>query len=304
MEYGLLSKKITNNCLNVYPFSQPWMLFTARARYNWIFAAIFVFLCTNYRSISIETIAFFYSRHINCIVCEGRLGNKIFQQVAVSLLAEKYDLLASYTREKEFAELGIPLWRGSKQLQGRYVKLTNVLLKELLTTRDSSDLSIRLWLDSSDSYFQFPWFSNHLRFLFRGKFERSLRLANPWRDRISANNDTFVHIRLGDMAEIGTRPAIDFINAVGTPRGHVFVSSESNNHVLVRRIVSHFSATLLDLSAVQTIQFGSTCAHLVLSDGTFSWTIGSMASLSARIVIVPRKNEWSGNITHSDWDIV
>jgi hypothetical protein len=279
------------------------MLFTAQARYNWTIVAFFVFISTNFRFISKETISFFYSSHINCIVCEGRLGNKVFQQIAVSLLAEKYDLLASYTREKEFAELGVPLWRGSKPLQGRYVKLTNGLLEELLTTK-GKELPIRLWLDSSDSYFQFPWFSNYLRVLFRGKFERSLRLANPWRDRFNANNDTFVHIRLGDMAEVGTRPAIDFIKAVGIPRGHVFVSSESNNHVLVRHIVSHFSATLLDLNAVQTIQFGSTCAQLVLSDGTFSWTIGSMASLNARIVIVPRKNvEWSGNIIHSDWEI-
>lgn len=159
-------------------------------------------------------------------------------------------------------------------------------------------------MESPDSYFQFPWFSTCIRNLFRGKFERSLRTANPWRGRIDANNDTFVHVRLGDMADRETRPANDFINAVGTPRGRVFVSSESNNHLVVRRIVSHFNATLLDLSAVQTIQFGSTCAYLVISDGTFSWTIGSMASLHARVRIVPRKNvKWSGNITHSDWEI-
>ena len=221
--------------------------------------------------------------------------------MAVSLLAEKYDLRASYLLVDEFAELGVPLHSGTKLMKGDDVELTDDLLYKLLTANRSSEFTYRLRVSG---YYQSPWFSQYLRAVFRGKYFTSLHRANPWRERVGANNDTFVHVRLGDMAEKRTRLASDFIKAIGSPAGRVFLASDSLDHAIVREIVTYFNATPLEnWSIVRTIQFGSTCACIVLSDGSFSWTIGSMASNSSRVRIVPRDLIWSGNITQPDWQI-
>ena len=245
--------------------------------------------------------AWAHNSELHALFSAGRFGNKIFQQMAVSLLAEKYDLRASYLRVEEFAELGVPLYNGKKLMKGDDVELTDDLLFKLLTANGSGELTGRLRVNG---FYQSPWFSQYLRAVFRGKYFTSLHRANPWRERVGANNDTFVHVRLGDMADIRTRLASDFIKAIGSPAGRVYIASDSLDHDIIRELVTYLNATLLDnWSIVRTIQFGSTCAYIVLSDGSFSWTIGSMASNSSRVRIVPRDLNWSGNITQPDWQI-
>ena len=243
--------------------------------------------------------AWLHRGELHAYLAGGRFGNKVFQQAAISLLAEKYNLRASYQLVEEFAEMGIPLFHGENLMRGDDVELTDDLLYTLLTSAERGPLPGRLIVSG---YYQTPWFSYHLREVFREKYAASLHRANPWRSRVGANSDTFVHVRLGDLADRGPRPASDYIRAIGTPAGRVFIASDSLTHDIVRTLASHFSATLLDdLSLVRTIQFGSTCAFIVLSDGTLSWTIGAMAGSASRVRIVPRDFEWHGNITQADW---
>jgi hypothetical protein len=56
---------------------------------------------------------------------------------------------------------------------------------------------------------------------------------------------------------------------------------------------------------VETIMFASTCKALVLSYGTFSWTIGALG-FGADVYIPPKKfSTWVGDIFRMpDWKIV
>ena len=183
------------------------------------------------------------------------------------------------------------------------VDVTDEML-QIFLTRESNVLPANMRLSIND-YYQTPWFARYLRETFRSKSSLSIYRANPWRNRLNMNNDTFVHVRLGDLADTHPRMASDYTRAIGTPSatGKVFISSDSVDHDIVRSLVTQFNATLLNWSKVRTIQFGSTCAFLVLSDGSFSWTIGSLASINSRVRIVPRSTIWTGNITHADWQV-
>ena len=234
------------------------------------------------------------------LLASGRLGNTLFQHLAVSLLAEKYDLRASYAIEAECAQLGIPLWREGRGLMtGPEVGLTDELLRALLTAPAGARLEGTLVVEG---FYQFPWFAAHLRdSVFRGPLEELISRANPWRLREGACNDTFVHVRLGDMARKGARGAEAYIAAVGEPVGRVFVASDSPGHDTVAAILARFGGTLVELSPVRTIQFGAACGFLVLSDGTFSWAVGVLAGRGARVRVVARDLNWGGDIIFEDW---
>ena len=260
--------------------------------------------------------AFVFALHgdkLHTLLASGRLGNRIFQNIAVSLLARKYNLVAAYSMESECRELGLSFWHsGSRRmLLGPAVPLTDGLLQELLERPDAAALPGRLWLTPTDSYFQFPWFARFIRdTVLRGEQHALLHAANPWRTRFGANNDTFVHVRLGDTLRLlssqSMRSAPEFVRAIGArgPRGRVFIASDSPSHSTVRELIALVpGAELIELSVVQTIQFGATCAHFVLSDGTFSWLIGALASPDASVRIVPHKEQWHGNIAFDDWAI-
>ena len=234
------------------------------------------------------------------LLASGRFGNKLFQHLAVSLLAEKFDLRASYAIEAECAQLGIPLWRAGRGLMsGPEVGLTDELLRALLTAPAGARLEGRLVVEG---FYQSPWFAAHLRdSVFRGPLAEPLARANPWRLREGACNDTFVHVRLGDMARKGARGAEAYIAAIGEPAGRVFVASDSPGHDTVAAILTRFEGTLVELSPVRTIQFGAACGFLVLSDGTFSWAVGALAGRGARVRVVARDLNWGGDIRFEDW---
>ena len=176
--------------------------------------------------------------------------------------------------------------------------VTNERLEELLAP--SSDPAKEVWDPSEQrlimqGFYQTRALASYFRDMIRGDFAASIRRANPWRSRIGANNDTFVHMRLGDKASRTNRGADAFIRAVGAPHGRVYIASDSPGHPLVQSLATHFTNTslfgsevLAQLRPVETIQFGSTCATLVISEGTFGWTIAAFASNASRVRVVPR----------------
>ena len=265
-----------------------------------------------------------HAGELHTLLASGRFGNRVFQNVAVSLLARKFDVAATYDLEAECVELGLALWRGGtrRMTRGPAVPLTDELLRALLeapggaagqsgSSSPPARLPGRLWLTPTDSYFQFPWFARYVRdVVLRGEQHAALRAANPWRDRFGANNDTFVHVRLGDtlrlLGESAARPASVYARAIsarGARGGRVIIASDSPTHETVRTLLALVpGAEPLDLGIVQTIQFGATCAHLVLSDGTFSWLVAALAAPTASVRIVPHSERWHGDIAFKEWE--
>jgi len=233
----------------------------------------------------------------------GRFGNKVFQQLAVSELASRHNIAAAFQFEAEFLQLGIPLRSGSRRMHGPRLELTEDLLQECLEANSSGPPPGRTL--TVNGFYQTPWFAEYLwGAVFHGRDERSIAAANPWRGRFDANNDTFVHMRLGDVSS-SFRGAGPFLAAIrGHPPssgGRVYLSSDSPAHPAVRLVVRTFGATLLHLSIVETLQFGASCGRLVLSDGSFSWTIGALASARARVHVVERRPSYAGNVSLPHW---
>lgn len=247
-------------------------------------------------------VRFTYEGALHSHFAAGRLGNRVIQNVAVSMLARRYDVAAAYAMEHECRALGLELWSGSKRMTGPDMVLTNQLLRNLLDAADGAQLPGHLHLNGEESYFQFPWFAHIVRNYFRLEALDSLYRANPWRGRFNNNSDTFVHVRLGDIEHLPSRGAAAYAAAIGSPRGRVLIASDSPAHPTVRTLVQRFNAELVLLSPVETIQLGATCANLVLSDGTFSWVIGALAPASSVVRIVPRHNaSWTGDMVFDGW---
>ena len=98
------------------------------------------------------------------------------------------------------------------------------------------------------------------------------------------NNDVFVHIRLGDVAD--KNPGFEYyekvLKSLKTNRyDRIYLSSDSPSHPICQKIFEVFRNTsFLQIDEVSTIQFASTCRYVVLSHGSFSAAIGYLAFFS------------------------
>lgn len=267
----------------------------------------------------------------------GRLGNRVFQNLAVSLIAQRWDLATRYSLESESSRLGLKLFSGRRLMVGRSTALVEDSLRPLLegeigagkesSAREGDDAATAMAAGARFSFsphgvwFQTPWFARKLRGEVLPAMRESMLRANPWRNRLSQNNDTFVHVRIGDKEET-VRSVNDYASAIAAARGgntsgddeplsgSVYIASDSPHHAVVRELVQRFRATLLeDLDRVEIIQFGATAQKLVLSDGTFSWLIGVVSDVLAGrtsetspelspppIRVLARPEKWLGDI--------
>jgi hypothetical protein len=227
----------------------------------------------------------------------GRLGNRLFHTLAVSMLAAKYDLATEYQYGDLFARLGLALADGSRRMvAGPAVELDDARWESLMAAplEPGAPLNARLQIGAL-TYFQTPSFARAARALLQApRTQRALLAANPWRDRARANDDVFVHVRLGDLDALAphlTRQPAHFIAAVanvtagaaGIP-GRVFVASDEPGRPEVRAVADAFGGeVVLGLDSVATWQFGATCKHLVLSDSTFSWAVATASAVARRV---------------------
>ena len=248
---------------------------------------------------------------LNPFLMGGRLGNSIFEMMTINMLARRYDLRAVYARASELCALGIQLWSGSQVMSGPEVRAPpaqqQALVQDLLSAEPPPALPGVLVLDD---YFVFQWMAVRIREYFRdAQHAPCLRAANPWRERVDANKDTFVHVRLGDLENYHERDMSAYLAAIGEPEGAVYIASDSPQHHTVLGIAAAFPQRSCviggtcggNMTLIEIMQFGASCAHLVISDGSFSWTIGALSSRYASVKIVQRDIQWAGNITMPDW---
>lgn len=223
----------------------------------------------------------------------GRLGNQIIRNLAVSLIAEKHNLKVDYSSKDLITRLGIDLFSG-----------TNIFdnIKPLNDDNYFSILhcdNLNYALNSNESYFQTKEITNLLyEHLNTDPVKNNIIKKNPFNERYDKNNDLFIHVRLGDVAHLNA--GIDYyLNTMRRIKfDNLYVSTDDKNHNIIKVIFKLYpSAKLVNCDEIRTIKFGSTCKHILLSHGSFSALIGYLAFFSN--VYYPKYNN-PGKIWHGD----
>jgi hypothetical protein len=205
----------------------------------------------------------------------GRLGNQIIRNLAVSLIAKKHNLKVDYFNKDLIGKLGIHLFDGINAY------------KICIPLNDANYFDIHNCdklnynLEPNANFFQTKEITNFLNdHLHTDVVKSQIIEKNPFKQRYNANNDLYVHVRLTDAAR--WNPGIDYyLNAIKhTIHDRMYISTDDKNHPIVQTLLNLPNSTLINYDEITTMQFGSTCKHIVLSHGSFSAVIGYISYFS------------------------
>lgn len=206
----------------------------------------------------------------------GRLGNQIIRNLAVSLLAKQHNLKVEYCNEYLINKLGIELFSGNNIFETTQ-HLTDENYFEMY---NSTNLNFNL--NPNNNYFQTkPIIEMIYNYLNSDKVKSKIIENNIFKERYNKNNDLFIHIRLGDVAHYnpGINYYINTIKKISFDK--LYISTDSVNHDIIKTLLDLYPDTqLIDYDEITTFQFSSTCKHIILSHGSFSAVIGYLAFFS------------------------
>jgi len=239
----------------------------------------------------------------------GRFGNILFYNLVADYIARKIDLNFIYKNEYLIYQLGIDLYKGTKTYN-EVITLTDENI-HFIFKENVKKCNILI-----NGYFQIPpvatYIRNHIlelkEIIIKANPYYSISKGNNNLKSSISNNNLFVHVRLGDIIEFNGQEDYSYYNntisEIIFDKG--FISSDNINHSYCQILIKKYNLIPFEENEVSTIQFGSTCKHIVLSKGTFSWWIGVMA-FDSSIWFPEKKNSkpWHGDIfIFDDWNKV
>jgi len=223
----------------------------------------------------------------------GRLGNQIIRNLAVSILSHKHNLKVDYCSEDIINKLGIELFSGDNT----YSEIQELTDDNYFTIYNSD--SINYNLDPNNSFFQTKEISHLLyNYLHTDIVKTNIMKNNVFNRRYNNNNDLFIHIRLTDVKKYN--PGLKYyINAIQRVSfNHLYISTDNPNDPIIKNLIRLYrSAKIVVVDEIYTFQFGSTCKNIVLSHGSFSAIIGYLGFFSN--VYYPEYDEnikWCGDM--------
>jgi hypothetical protein len=228
----------------------------------------------------------------------GRLGNQIIRNIAVSLIAEKYNLNVNYYNKELIDKLGIKLFSGTN-----IYNITNPLTDDNYFSIYNCD-NLNYNLNPNKNFFQTKEIINHIyNYLHTNK--NNIIEHNTFKERYNTNNDLFIHIRLTDAAHFN--PGLNYyLNAIkNVTFDNLYISTDDKNHTIVKKILELYSnAKLINYDEINTFQFASTCKYIILSHGSFSAVIGYLSFYSTIYYPEYELNKmWYGDMfSINDWN--
>ena len=229
----------------------------------------------------------------------GRLCNQVIRNLALSVMAKKHNLyVRHYNMVNPIEELGIILFNGTNKFR----------TSQEITTENYTDHYNKKTMDYNcccSEFYQSEACSDIIYKHLQSEDQlASIKNKNPFKDRYDNNNDLFIHIRLGDVPQFN--PGVDYyincIKRVSFDKLYI-ASDDFHDKKIVKRIQSLYPDTIfVDKSPVQTIQFGSTCKHIILSHGSFSAVIGYL-SVDSHVYYSHKEPGWCplGMFTNKSW---
>ncbi len=245
----------------------------------------------------------------------GRFGNHVFRNLACHFIAEKFNIKFKYSYVRDMQLLGLQLFHNG--INQPLASTTPIHLHDrtffsLLTeSNDKFPLIERRPLMTHALFAQTPVFARYVRDYFI-EIQDDIKRANQFSTRYNNNNDVYLHVRLGDIAKLPVCLTFEYYDAAMQEIlkkhavQHVYISSDSIEHPICTKLITKYNMQIVRKNEVDTIKFASTCRHVVLSTGTFSWLIGALAFDSdVYYPQHPRVNWWHGNIfVFEDWHVL
>jgi hypothetical protein len=222
----------------------------------------------------------------------GRLCNQIFRNIAVSLIAEKCNLMVDYSSIYLIHLLGISLYKEGTNKYVETIPLTDENYMEMYNNAQN----IVSNLDPNNNFFQTKEISQ-LIYTYLKTQKDNVMLANPFKGRYLTNNDVCIHIRLTDAAQYnpGAFYYIQTLNRIKPD--NIIIATDELQHYIIHQIIKAYpQSKVLNLDMIKTIQFASTCKYVILSHGSFSAVIGYVSYYST--VYYPKYNK--NNMWHGD----
>lgn len=224
-------------------------------------------------------------------VCKGsgRFGNYFIRSVATSIIAEKFNLSISYDSKYEhnIIELGINLFNGTNEYKTS-IHLCNKNFIDIYNNDSIHDNII------SRDYLQQKDITSLINcYLNKDKVKNRVIESNKFKHRYRNNNDCFIHVRLGDVEKYN--PGFQYYDKILSKLQFdtLYIGSDSPNSIVIKQLLQKYTnAVCCEYGMTDTILFGSTCKHVVLSYGTFSSTIGYF-SFYSYVYPVPYTEEYA-----------
>ena len=206
----------------------------------------------------------------------GRLCNQVIRNLALSKLAEKYDLYTEYSNYDNINnKLGIKLFTGNKKYN------ENILINENnYMNYYNNNIVNNANFDLMKGYFQTEEISTILHRHLKNNMKDIID-KNPYKERYNNNNDLFIHIRLTDAKQhnVGIEYYLHCIKLLNYE--NIYIGSDNFNDELIKKIKTLYpNVIFINKNPVETIQFGSTCKNIILSHGSFSAIIGYLGFYS------------------------
>jgi len=206
----------------------------------------------------------------------GRLGNQIIRNLAVSLIAKKHNLFVNYSSYDLIKKLGIDLFIGEK----KYNDIINLTDENFFIMLEKDIINSNL--DPNNNYFQTKEITNYLyNYLQNDNIKTNIINANEFKDRFNNNNDLFIHIRLGDVSKFN--PGYNYyVKAISQIQyDNIYISTDDKDNSLIKQIMDFYpKIKLIEYDEIKTIQFATTCKNIILSHGSFSAVIGYLSFFS------------------------
>jgi hypothetical protein len=254
----------------------------------------------------------------------GRFGNIFIRNFVAEYIAKKNNLKMKYERYYQFEKLGIKLFIGENiydetllitdeninsiifndNIFNTYAKNRNIIFRQ----HDYNPFSIRnyAWCQTSS-------IASYIRKVVN--LENRIMNNNPFKDRYNKNNDIFIHVRLGDIIGLKFNVSINYYDSIiqkildskNYKNNHYFnngvryITSDSIDNIICQTLIKKYDLKIYNADEIDTIQFGSTCKNIVLSNGTYSWLLG-LLSFGSNVHYPTIKKKWHGNIfIFPDW---
>jgi hypothetical protein len=206
----------------------------------------------------------------------------------------KYDLKFNYKYYNKFKRLGIDLFIGKNTYQESFV-LDDGNFYDLICQKDYKKTNLMI---TNNMWCQTKEFTYALKYYFsKAKTKINIIKNNIFRERYSKNNDLYIHLRLGDVKSRIKNVYQYYKKAISQIHfNNGFISSDDLNSPICQFLIHKYNLKILNYDEIETIKFASTCKHIILSGGTFSWLIGFFAFFSENIYYPNIDNKWYGDI--------